>query len=150
MRDRLRETEGEKNREIGMEKKKEKCGRQRMRVDSGREAGDERGTLLLANPMAGGEVAASLPPAGPPAQPQPRVPLAGARKTRPKSPSLLRFFVRGGVSRKGSEEEEGMDSAGSDHDDPFPVRRVGMRREGERKVVKCASVLVCGWEFSIE
>ena len=122
-----------------MEKKKEKSGRQRMRVDSGREVGDERGTLLLANPMAGGEVAASLPPTGAPEQPQPRVPLAGARKTRPKSPSLLRFFVRGGVGRKGSEEEEGVDSAGSDHDDPFSVSR-GRGKGGTLSV--CVSVFM--------
>ena len=93
-----------------MDKRKERSSRQRLRVDTSQEGGEEDGTLLLANPMAGGEVS----PQSAVDHTQPKASLS--RKIRPKSPSLLRFFVRG--TRKASEDiEEATDWTGSDHDD---------------------------------
>ena len=97
-----------------MEKKKERSSKQKLRVEVGQEAGEEDGNLLLANPMAGGEVS----PHATVSQNdhfQPRA--AHAKKNRPKSPSLLRFFVRG--TRKASEDLE--DSLCSDHEDGLSV-----------------------------
>ena len=86
-------------------KKKERSSKQRLRIDVGQEGGEEDGNLLLANPMAGGEVSS------PHSQMPPKA------KSRPKSPSLLRFFVRG--TRKVSEDIE--EAAGSDHEDGLSV-----------------------------
>ena len=100
-----------------MEKKKERSSKQRMKVDMGPECGGEDGNLLLANPMAGGEVDphTTLLPSD---HSQPRASLQ--KKSRPKSPSLLRFFVRG--TRKPSEDlEEAVGCASSDHEDGLSV-----------------------------
>lgn len=88
-----------------------------MRVDISQEGGEEDGTLLLANPMAGGDVS----PHSTVSQSDHTQPKASlSRKSRPKSPSLLRFFVRG--TRKASEDiEETADSTSSDHEDGLSV-----------------------------
>ena len=121
-----------------MEKRKERSSRHRMKIDSGREGAEEDGTLLLANPMAGGEVSPhSVTSALPQEHQQPKAPLVVGKKSRPKSPSLLRFFVRGGGNRKASEEEETVDSAGSDHEDPFSVSVRGSERAGGNESGMC-------------
>ena len=102
-----------------MEKKKERSSRQKLRVETGQEGGEEDGNLMLANPMAGGEVSPHATVVPQYEHLQPRASLTG-KKTRPKSPSLLRFFVRG--TRKASEDlEESADCACSDHEDSSSV-----------------------------
>ena len=103
----------------GMDSKKERSSRQRLKVDIGRGAKDDDGTLLLANPMAGGEVSS---PRTPTSSHSDHVPSKAApwKKGGPKSPSILRFFVRGSTSsRKASEDVE--DSLSCDHDDGLSV-----------------------------
>ena len=94
-----------------MDKKKhekERCTKQRLRIDVAQEGGEEDGNLLLANPMAGGEVSSPLSQ------------MPTKAKSRPKSPSLLRFFVRG--TRKVSEDIE--EAVGSDHEDGLSVSQL--------------------------
>ena len=100
-----------------MEKKKEKSCRQRLKVDTAQESGED-GTLLLANPMAGGEVS----PHALVSQDHPQPKAAATKRSKPKSPSLLRFFVRG--TRKSGEDEDAVDLACSDHEDAFSVSRL--------------------------
>ena len=98
--------------------KKERSTRQHLRIDVGRNSPD----LLLANPMACGDIS----PAGMVSPPQPPIARNSERgsfkKSRPKSPSLLRFFVRGGSRKVSSADEEEYGSSSSDHEDPFSVR----------------------------
>lgn len=102
-----------------MEKKKERSSKQKLRIGISQEDG-ERSTLLLANPMAGGEVNLHAL-VSPNDHVQPRASLQ--KKSRPKSPSLLRFFVRG--SRKASEDfDEAVDSVCSDHEDSLSVSQL--------------------------
>ena len=102
-----------------MDKRKERSSKHKLRVEVSRGSGEEDGALLLANPMAGGEVSN---PRVTSATTQQNVDHAQARaslwrKSRPKSPSLLRFFVRS--SRKTSEDID--DSTCSDHEDGMSV-----------------------------
>lgn len=98
--------------------KKERSTRQHLRIDVGRNSPD----LLLANPMACGDIS----PAGMVSPPQPPIARNSERgsfkKSRPKSPSLLRFFVRGGSRKVSSADEEEYGSSSSDHEDPFSPR----------------------------
>lgn len=102
-----------------MEKKKERSSKLKLRTGIVQEGG-ENGLLLLANPMAGGEVSPNTS-VTPNDHVQPR---ASLKKSRPKSPSLLRFFVRG--TRKASEDfDEAVDSVCSDHEDSLSVSQCG-------------------------
>ena len=95
-----------------MEGKKERSSRKKLKVEMGR--GSKGHSLLLANPMAGGEVIGPRATAGLD-HVQPKA--APWKKSAPKSPSILRFFVRGG--RKPSEETD--DSLSCDPDDGLSV-----------------------------
>lgn len=91
-----------------------------MRVDVSQEGGEEDGNLMLANPMAAGEIShqSALSQSD-----HTQSKASHTRKTRPKSPSLLRFFVRG--TRKPSEDiEETADSTSSDHEDGLSVSQL--------------------------
>ena len=100
--------------------KKERSSRQHMRIDV---AGGQDGGLLLANPMTCGDISAGNG-SSPNGTVLGRTSERGSmRKSRPKSPSLLRFFVRGS-SRKSSADEEDYASSGSDHEDPFSVSQL--------------------------
>ncbi len=109
-----------------MQSGKERSPRHHLRISSD----SQDGGLLLANPMACGNgnespVAAGGQQPGGPGGPIARTSERGSfKKSRPKSPSLLRFFVRGGGNKKQSVEadEEDLGSSGSDHEDPFSVR----------------------------
>lgn len=112
-----REAEEAEGARYDMQSGKERSPRHHLRINSD----GEDGGLLLANPMACSEVASS-----PAASTGGQIARTGDRgsfkKSRPKSPSLLRFFVRG-VSKKASvdAEDEELGSSGSDHEDPFSV-----------------------------
>ena len=101
--------------------KKERSTRQHLRIDVGRDSPD----LLLANPMACGDIYPAVQP-----PPQPAIARNSERgsfkKSRPKSPSLLRFFVRGGSRKVSSADEDEYGSSSSDHEDPFSVRSPAM------------------------
>lgn len=100
--------------------KKERSSRQYMRIDV---AGGQEGGLLLANPMTCGDISSGngSSTAATNGTVLGRTSERGSmRKSRPKSPSLLRFFVRGST-RKSSADEEDYASSGSEHEDPFSV-----------------------------
>ncbi len=93
-----------------MQSGKERSPRHHLRISS-----DSRdGALLLANLMACGNgnevsspVAAGGQQLGGPGGPIARTSERGSfKKSRPKSPSLLRFFVRGGGNKKQSVEAD--------------------------------------------
>ncbi len=107
-----------------MQTGKERSPRHHLRITSD----GQDGGLLLANPMTCSEVPSPPGTGGGGGQ---LIGGAGGqiartnergsfKKSRPKSPSLLRFFVRKKVSADADEEELG--SSGSDHEDPFSVR----------------------------
>lgn len=101
-----------------MDKKKERSSKQKLRVEVNRGSGLEDGNLMLANPMAGGELSHRVA-LGTTHQNVDQVQAKAFvwKKNRPKSPSLLRFFVRG--TRKTSEDID--DSTSSDHEDGLSV-----------------------------
>lgn len=110
--------------------KKERSSRQHMKIEYSREREDTEmnGGLLLSNPMCNDL------PAGTPTGMHGRssTERGSFKKSRPKSPSLLRFFVR---PRKVSADEDECASSGSDHEDPFSVRGAHYSR--------CFNVLLC-------
>lgn len=106
--------------------KKERSSKQHLKIDK------ERESLLLANPMAcevsPNSTLAESPSAslttsvsiGQISRSSERSSFKG--KSRSKSPSLFKFFQRGGGNRKVSAEEPEEDdyaSSSSDHEDPF-------------------------------
>lgn len=118
--------------------RKERSSKHHMKIDLGRE--EANGGLLLANPMACGDISPNNGSLGIGGRSE-RGSMRKSRPKSPKSPSLLRFFVRSGSGRKGSsadEDQEDYASSGSEHDDPFSVpvsegeRGRKRAREGER------------------
>ena len=131
----------EKNRDIAAQEKrgeemdsykKERSSKQHLKIDK------ERESLLLANPMAcevsPNSTLAESPSAslttsvsiGQISRSSERSSFKG--KSRSKSPSLFKFFQRGGGNRKVSAEEPEEDdyaSSSSDHEDPFSVSTSG-------------------------
>ena len=99
--------------------KKERSSRQHNRIDPAREregSETQNGGLFLHNPMC-----SDFSSGAPGLQARASSERGSFKKQRPKSPAILRFFVRGGSRKESSADEEDYASSGSDHEDPFSV-----------------------------
>ena len=117
--------------------RKEKSSRQHLRIDVA--VGGKEGSLLLANPMTCSDIPPGASSTGSHATSNGdggssllgrTSERASLRKIRPKSPSLLRFFVRGSTRKSSADDDDGVGggggggaggSSGSDQDDAFSV-----------------------------
>ena len=115
-----------------MERKKEQCSRQKLRVDI---RSEHDGTLLLANPMAGGDFSGPRELTNSADHFHPRAHLPRKRSSL-KSPSLLRLFVRG---RKPSEDVEESSTGGDDMEDGLSVSVL--------QKLKYCELLVCDLDY---
>ena len=119
--------------------RKERSSRQHLRIDVA--AGGKESSLLLSNPMACSDISPGASSAGGhvTSNGDGGLSLLGRtseraslrNKIRPKSPSLLRFFVRGSTRKSSADDDDGGGgggggagaggSSGSDQDEAFSV-----------------------------
>ena len=122
--------------------RKERSSRQHLRIDVA--VGGKESSLLLANPMTCSDIPPGASSTGSHATSNGdgggssllgrTSERASLRKIRPKSPSLLRFFVRGSTRKSSADDDDGVGggggggaggSSGSDQADAFSVSHIG-------------------------